>query len=66
MDNETDNQLVVTLIAIGVVLTFAYSLVFAGQLLLWLYLVSVLLFFYLLWRFIRAHERIADALEDAE
>ena len=66
MNDETGHQLVVALIAIGVVVSFAYSLIMAGQILPWLYLVSVLLFFYLLWRFVRAHERIADSLESRE
>lgn len=60
------HQLVVALVAIGVVMSFAYSLFIAGQILLWLVVVSTLLLLYLLWRFVRAHERIADALESRE
>jgi Ca2+/Na+ antiporter len=66
MVDETNQQLVVAFLAIGIVLTFAYSLLIAGQILLWVSIVSTLLFFYLLWRFVRAHERIADALENGE
>jgi hypothetical protein len=66
MANDESRQLVVVLVAGGIVLTFAYSLFINGTILVWLNLVSILLVFYLLWRFVRAHERIADALEDGE
>ncbi|WP_158853355.1 hypothetical protein [Halorhabdus sp. CUG00001] len=66
MVNDEGRHLVAILVVGGIVLTFAYSLFVAGMPLLWLNLVSVLLVFYLLWRFVRAHERIADALEQRE
>ncbi|WP_135663398.1 hypothetical protein [Halorhabdus rudnickae] len=66
MDNERERQLVVALVVVGVVLSFAYSLLIAGQILLWLSVVWTISLFYLLWRFVRAHERIADALENGE
>lgn len=53
------------LIAIGVVaaVTLVYSIVIAQAILQWFSIVIPLLFLYLVWRFIRAHERIAAALE---
>lgn len=53
------------LIAIGVValLTLLYSVLIAGVVLQWFGVVIPLLILYLVWRFVRAHERIADALE---
>jgi len=63
MDDEQERQVVMVLLAIIAVVSFAYSLLIAGQILLWVSIVATVLFFYLLWRFVRAHERIADALE---
>lgn len=53
------------LFAIGFValLTLVYSVLIAQALLLWIVIVIGLLFLYLVWRFVRAHERIAAALE---
>ena len=53
------------LIAIGIVavLTFVYSVLITQSVLAWFGIVVPLLFLYLAWRFVRAHERIADALE---
>lgn len=53
------------LLGIGViaVLTLLYSLLIAQQILAWFGIVIPLLLLYLVWRFVRAHERIADALE---
>jgi hypothetical protein len=56
------------LLAAGVVvalLALAYSVVIAGQVALWFAVVPPVVFLYLLWRFVRAHERIATALEAA-
>lgn len=52
---------------IGVVsiFTFLYSLVIATQILLGFGIVILLLLFYLFWRFVRAHERLADAMESS-
>lgn len=52
-------------IAAGVVLvvTFLYAVVVAAQILAWFYFASVAVLLWLLWRFVRAHERIAAAME---
>jgi len=52
---------------IGVVsiLILLYSLVIAAQILLGFGIVILLLLFYLFWRFVRAHERLADAMESS-
>lgn len=50
-------------IAAVAVLTFLYGFLIAGQPLAWFGIVIPLLLLYLVWRFVRAHERIADALE---
>ncbi|MEF8808570.1 hypothetical protein [Natronomonas sp.] len=57
-----DEQLLVGLAIAGIVI-LAYSVLVAQQLLLGASVVVWLLGLYLLWRFIRAHERIAAALE---
>jgi acetyl-CoA carboxylase alpha subunit len=44
-------------------LALAYSVVIAGQVALWFAVVPPVGFRSLLWRFVRAHERIATALE---
>lgn len=53
------------LYAIGIVavLTLLYSVLITQAILAWFSIVVPLLFLYLLWRFVRAHERIARALE---
>lgn len=55
------------LLSIGIVaiLTLLYSLLIVQQILAWFGIVIPLLFLYLVWRFVRAHERIAAALEDS-
>lgn len=55
----------VTLLSVAV-LSFLYSLLIVQQIALWSGFLFTLLFFYLLWRFVRAHERIAVALEQDE
>jgi len=51
-------------------LTFVYSVLIAQQILLWFFLAfgvgGGLVFFWLVWRFVVAHERIAAALEAGE
>ncbi len=56
------------LLGIGIVaiLTFLYSFLILNQGLAWFGIVIPLLFLYLIWRFVRAHERIAEALETSE
>jgi len=43
--------------------TLLYSLLIARAPLAWVGVMVPLVFLYLVWRFVRAHERIADALE---
>jgi hypothetical protein len=45
------------------VLLLIYSVLIAGQLLLWVGLITPFVFLYFVWRFVRAHERIAAAQE---
>ncbi|WP_181684873.1 hypothetical protein [Halorhabdus salina] len=63
MVDENGRLLAVALVAIGLALTFGYSLFVNGTILLWTWFVVPIIFLYLCWRFVRAHERIADALE---
>lgn len=51
-------------IAILAVLTLLYTVLIAGRPLLWFSVVIPLVLLYFAWRFVRAVERIADALED--
>lgn len=58
------NRLAAGLIALGLVLAALLYSVFVMRAPLQLVSVVVpLVFLYLLWRFVRAHERIADAME---
>lgn len=66
MDDEPRHQLVVAVVGFGIVLSFVYSIVITAEILIWLSVVSILLLFYLLWRLVRAHEQIADALDNNE
>jgi cell division protein FtsW (lipid II flippase) len=50
-------------VAAASVLVFLYSLVILRQPLLGTAIALQLVFLYLVWRFVRAHERIADAKE---
>ena len=54
---------VLVAIAVVALLTLAYSLLIAQQVLAWFGIAIPLVLLYLFWRFVRAHERIADALE---
>jgi hypothetical protein len=49
--------------AVVAVVSLAYSILISASFLPWVYSVVPLAFLYLVWRFVRAHERIADALE---
>jgi phage shock protein PspC (stress-responsive transcriptional regulator) len=63
MTNKTrDDRLLVGIIALLAV-TFAYSVVVSQTILLWAATLYPLLIVYFLWRFVRAHERIATAME---
>jgi Flp pilus assembly protein TadB len=51
-------------IAVVAVVTFLYSVVVAQQILAWFAIGIPLVLLYLFWRLVRAHERVADALEE--
>ncbi len=61
--NDTVNRYVVAGIVIALLVSFLYSVLIAGRPLGWLGVVILLAIFHLGWRFVRALERIADALE---
>lgn len=58
------NRYVPALIGVVALLTFLYSVLVVNRPLAWVGLVALLLVVYVGWRFVRAIERIADALED--
>ena len=62
-DGPGERNVVVAIVVVAV-LTLAYSVVIAGQILAWFGIAIPLVLLYLVWRFVRAHERIADALEE--
>lgn len=51
------------LLVIVIAVTFLYSVLFMAAPLAWVSAVVPLLGLYLVWRFVRAHERIAAAME---
>lgn len=57
-------------VGILVIFSFLYSVLVLRTILFWFWLwmsiATVAIFLYLLWRFVRAHERIAAALEAGE
>lgn len=57
-----ERNVLVAVAAVGL-LVLVYSFLIAGNLLAGLDIVVPLLLLYLVWRFVRAHERVADALE---
>ena len=63
-DDPRDRYVIVG-IAFLSVLTLLYTVLIAGRPLLWLSTVIPLVLLYLAWRFVRAVERIAKALEDS-
>lgn len=62
-DSPSMSPQVIALLAIVVLATFLYSVFIMAAPLAWIGAVGPLVFLYLLWRFVRAHERIADSLE---
>ncbi len=58
-----ERYVVLAIVAVAVV-TLLYSLLVAQQILAWFGIVIPLVVLYLLWRFVRAHERIAATLEE--
>jgi hypothetical protein len=61
-DDERDRLLLAATVAGGIVVLL-YSVLVAGQILAPIALFAWVFVVYLLWRFVRAHERLADAAE---
>ncbi|MEF8840953.1 MAG: hypothetical protein V5A62_04935 [Haloarculaceae archaeon] len=65
MPSESPRERTVLLaIAAVALLTLVYSVLVAQQILAWFAIAIPLVLLYLFWRFVRAHERIAAALEE--
>jgi uncharacterized membrane protein len=62
-DGPRERNVLLAIVAVAVV-TLLYSLLVAQQILAWFGIAIPLVLLYLVWRFVRAHERIADALEE--
>jgi maltodextrin utilization protein YvdJ len=62
-DSPRERTVLVAL-AVVALLALAYSLLIAQQVLAWFAIAIPLVLLYLVWRFVRAHERIAAALEE--
>jgi threonine/homoserine/homoserine lactone efflux protein len=62
-DGPGERNVVVAIVVVALV-TLVYSVVIAQQILAWFGIAIPLVLLYLIWRFVRAHERIADALEE--
>lgn len=60
---EPGSNVLLAVVAAVALLTFLYSVLVTAQVLLWFVLAGLLAFGYLLWRLVRATERIAVALE---
>ena len=62
-DSPRERSVVVGIVAVALI-TLVYSVLIAQQILAWFGIAIPLVVLYLLWRFVRAHERIAAALEE--
>ncbi|MFC6941885.1 hypothetical protein ACFQE8_18205 [Salinirubellus sp. GCM10025818] len=62
-DSPRERQVLLGIVAVALV-TLLYSVLIAQQILAWFGIAIPLVFLYLLWRLVRAHERVADALEE--
>jgi threonine/homoserine/homoserine lactone efflux protein len=62
-DGPGERNVVAAIVVVALV-TLVYSVVIAQQILAWFGIAIPLVLLYLIWRFVRAHERIADALEE--
>jgi Flp pilus assembly protein TadB len=60
---SSERNVVIAIVVVALV-TLVYSVVIAQQILAWFAIAIPLVLLYLFWRFVRAHERIADALEE--
>ena len=65
MAPQTNDRLLLLVVAALALVTLAYSVFIARAILQWVGIVLPLVFLYLAWRFVRAHERLADAVETA-
>lgn len=61
--SQHDRNVVLAIVVVAV-LTLLYTVVIAQQILAWFGIAIPLVLLYLLWRLVRAHERVATALED--
>jgi threonine/homoserine/homoserine lactone efflux protein len=65
MPSESPRERTVVLAVVAVAaVTLLYSVLVAQQVLAWFGIALPLVLLYLFWRFVRAHERVADALEE--
>jgi DMSO/TMAO reductase YedYZ heme-binding membrane subunit len=62
LGDSRERQLKLAAVAVGV-LAILYGVLIAGQILAPIALFAWVFVVYLLWRFVRAHERLADAAE---
>ena len=62
-DSPTTSPRALALLVIVLLVTFLYSVFVMAAPLAWVGAVAPLVALYLLWRFVRAHERIAAAME---
>lgn len=60
--DDRERQILLAVALAGAV-TFRYSALIVQQSLAWFAVATLLAVLYLLWRFVPAHERVADALE---
>ena len=62
-DSPRERSVVVGIVAVALI-TLVYSVLIAQQILAWFGIAIPLVVLYLFWRLVRAHERIAAALEE--
>jgi len=62
-DSPRERNVLLGIVAVAAV-TLVYSVLVAQQVLAWFGIAIPLVLLYLFWRFVRAHERIAAALEE--
>lgn len=63
VDTPRERNVLLAIVAVAAI-TLVYSLLIAQQVLAWFGIAIPLVLLYLFWRFVRAHERIAAALEE--
>lgn len=62
-DSPRERNVLLAIVAVAAV-TLVYSVLVAQQILAWFAIAIPLVLLYLFWRFVRAHERVAAALEE--